>query len=166
VEASFTYDLPYREGLRLDQVFDLPVNSVVMVLPEGDLAVSGSQLSAGERLETQEGPALSYLAGPLDRGEPLAFAVIPRPPDSSATRPTERSNGLAVGIAALAVAGAASYWLWRPPAPGPVPAHLRSQVEAIAALDQDYEAGLIAETPYRKKRSALKQRLSDRLSGN
>jgi hypothetical protein len=166
VEASFTFDLPFSEGLQLEQVFDLPVNSAVMVLPEGDLALNGAQLSAGEKLETEVGPALSYLAGPLNSGEPLAFEIVSRSSGVSATRPVERSSGLAVGIAGLAAAGAAAYWMWRPPAPGPVPAHVRSQVEAIAALDRDYEAGLIAETQYRKKRSTLKRRLSDRLSSN
>jgi hypothetical protein len=71
-----------------------------------------------------------------------------------------------VGIAALAAAGVTAYWMWHSPAPGPVPMQVRSQVEAIAALDRAYEAGLIEETQYRKKRSSLKRRLSDQLSGH
>jgi hypothetical protein len=71
-----------------------------------------------------------------------------------------------VGIAALAAAGVATYWMWRPPAPGPAPAQLRSQLQAIAALDRDYEAGLVAENQYRKKRRSLKRQLNDQLSGN
>jgi hypothetical protein len=166
VEVSFTYELPYSAGVQLEQMFDLPVNSAVIVLPEGDLALSGAQLSAGETLETQMGPALSYVAGFLNPGEPLAFAVVPRPSEVSRTRPAERSSGLAVGIAALVAAGAASYWMWRSPAPGPVPERVRAQVEAIAQLDRDYQVGLVAEAEYRNKRSTLKRRLSDRLSGN
>jgi hypothetical protein len=166
VEASFTYDLPYSQGLQFEQVFDVSVNSAVMVLPEGDLALQGAQLSAGETLDTQMGPALSYTAGPLDRGQPLAFTIVPRPSDVSAAQPVERSSGLAVGIAALAAAGVATYWMWRPPAPGPAPAQLRSQLQAIAALDRDYEAGLVAENQYRKKRRSLKRQLNDQLSGN
>jgi hypothetical protein len=71
-----------------------------------------------------------------------------------------------VGIAALAAAGVAAYWMWRPPAPGPAPSQLRSQLQAIAALDRDYEAGVVAENQYRKKRRSLKRQLSDQLSGN
>jgi hypothetical protein len=164
IEASFTYDLPYSDGLSLEQVFDIPVNAAVVVLPEGDLALRGAQLSAEEMLETQMGPALSYTAGPLRPGETLAFAIVPQASVSPATQRTQPSNGLVVGIASLAVAGMAVYWMWRPPAPGSVPSELRAEVEAIAALDRDYEAGAVEEGRYRQRRKALKQRLSARLS--
>lgn len=163
VEASFTYDLPYSEGLRLEQRFDVPVNSAVMVLPEGELALQGTQLSAEGTLDTQMGSAFSYTAGRLDRGEPLAFAIVPRAGGGSATQPAGRSNGLVVGVVALAATSVAVYWMWRAPASGPIPAQFRARVEAIAALDQDYEAGLVAENQYRQKRAALKRQLSDQL---
>jgi hypothetical protein len=140
------------------------VKAAVVVLPEGDLALRGAQLSTEEILETQMGPALSYTAGPLMPGEPLAFAIVARESASSTTQRTRPSNGLVVGFASLAVAGMAVYWMWRPPAPGPVSSELRPQVEAIAALDRDYEAGVVEEDWYRKKRKALKQRLSAHLS--
>jgi hypothetical protein len=165
VEASFTYDLPYSRGLGLRQTFDVPVNAAVLVLPEGDLALKGDQLSPEEKLDTEMGTAFSYRAGPLDGGEPLGFAVVPRALNGSATKPAERTDGLAVGIAALAAAGAAVYWMWRSPAPGPVPSQFRSQAEAIAALDRDYEAGLIPQNKYRQRRTSLKRRLRDQLSG-
>jgi hypothetical protein len=38
-------------------------------------------------------------------------------------------------------------------------------VAAIAALDQDYEAGLIPEKQYLQKRTSLKRRLSSQLPG-
>jgi hypothetical protein len=159
VEASFTYDLQYDVGLPLEQVFDVPVNAAVVVLPEGDLALQGTQLSAEEMLDTQMGPALSYVAGPLSRGEPLAFAVVPGASPSAAAQPVERPHGLVVGIVALAAAGMALYWMWRSPVPGPMPNQVRAQVEAIAALDRDYEAGLVAENQYHRKRTALARRL-------
>jgi hypothetical protein len=165
VEASFTYELQYRDDLPLEQAFDVPVNAAVVVLPGGDLALRGTQLSAEETLETQMGPALSYMVGPLSRGEPLAFAVVPRAPASSAAQPIERSDGLAVGIAALAAAGVFVYWMWRSPAPGPVPTQVRSQVEAIATLDREYEAGLVTTKPYRQERAALKRQVSEQLPG-
>jgi hypothetical protein len=57
------------------------------------------------------------------------------------------------------------YWMWRSPTPPPMPRQARSQVEAIAALDRDYEAGLVPEKQYRRQRASLKRRLSDQLSG-
>jgi hypothetical protein len=165
VEASFTYDLPYGEGLELKQAFDVPVQSAVLVLPEGGLALRGVQLSREEALDTQMGPAYSYTAGPLSAGEPLGFAVVPRASQVTTAPTAEGYSGLAVGLAALAAAGAAAYWMWRSPAPGPIPAHVQSQVAAIAALDQDYEAGLIPEKRYLQRRTSLKRQLSNQLSG-
>jgi hypothetical protein len=141
------------------------VNAAVVVLPEENVALQGAQLSAEEMLDTQMGRALSYTAGPLGAGEPLAFTIVTRASASPGTPSTQSSNGLTAGIASLAVAGLAVFWIWRSPDPGPMPTQLRAQVEAIAALDQDYEAGLVGEDQYRQKREALKQQLSARLLG-
>jgi hypothetical protein len=151
VEASFTYEMAYSEGLELEQVFNVPVNAAVLVLPGEDLALKGAQLSPEDLLDTQMGSA-------------LVFAVVPRAAGGSAVQPIERSRELILGIAALAAAAVTVSWLWRSPAPPPMPPQVRPQVEAIAALDRDYEAGLIAEKQYRQKRTSLKRRLSDQLS--
>jgi hypothetical protein len=163
VEASFTYDLPYSsERLQVEQAFDVPVRSVVLVLPGGNLGLEGPGLSSEGTLETQMGPAVSYTAGPLDAGDPLSFSVVPRESTASAAR-SESSNGLTVGIIALAMAGGAVYWLWRSPLPGAVPPAVRSGVEAIAALDREFEEGRVPREVYRKKRRALKRRLRQSL---
>lgn len=164
VEASFTYDVPYSsEGLGVEQAFDVPVSSVVLVLPGGRLGLEGSGLSSEGTLETQMGPAVSYTAGPLNAGDPLSFTVVPREPAAAGTR-QEASNGLTVGIVALAMAGGAVYWLWRSPLPGAAPPEARSQVEAIATLDRDFEEGHVPQEAYRKKRRDLKRRLRESLS--
>lgn len=165
VETSFTYDVPYSsdERLRVEQAFDVPVRSVVLVLPGGDLGLEGAGLSSEGTLETQMGPAVSYTAGPLDANDPLSFTVVSREARTSPTR-SESSNGLTVGIIALAMAGGAVYWLWRAPLSGAVPPEARSEVEAIAALDRNFEEGHVPREAYRKKRRALKRRLRESLS--
>jgi hypothetical protein len=165
LEASFTYSLGYSEGRELAHAFDVPVDGVVLVLPEGDLALNGDQLSPEESLDTQMGQAFSYTAGPFGRGEPLTFAVVPRAVAGSAAQPDERPTGLVLGIVALAAAGVAVYWMWGVPAPQPMPPQVRLQIETIAALDRDYEAGRIPEKQYREERTSLKRHLSDLLSG-
>jgi len=163
VETSFTYDLSYSsERMQVEQAFDVPVRSVVLVLPGGSLGLEGAGLSSEGTLETQMGPAVSYTAGPLDAGDSLSFTVVPREATTSETR-GESSNGLAIGIVALAMAGGAVYWLWRSPRQGSVPAEARSQIETIAALDRDFEEGRIPREAYRKKRRALKRRLRESL---
>jgi hypothetical protein len=164
VETSFTYDVPYSsERLRVEQTFDVPVRSVVLVLPGGDLGLEGTGLSSEGTLETQMGPAVSYTAGPLDAGEPLSLTVVPRQATALGTRRAS-SNGLPVGIIALALASGAVFWLWRSAPPGMIPPEARSKVGAIAALDRDFEEGRIPREAYRKKRQALKRRLRESLS--
>ena len=166
VEASYSFNVPYRESIALEQSFDLPVDAIVLVLMEGDLLLEGAGLSQEEQLETQMGPAASYAAGPLASGEPLAFSVVSRPAGAPSTsEQSVASNGLALGLAAVAAAGAAVYAMWRPRSPGPVPQELRSQVQAIADLDREFEAGLLPEAQYRQRRASLKDKVVEQLGG-
>lgn len=165
VEVLLDYDLPYREGLRVERTFDVPVASVVLVLPDEGMALEGAGLTPEGTMDTQMGPALSYIAGPLAVGEPLAFTLVARsqvvapsaPAGSSPARNTARE--ISVGLVALAAAMVAVYLLWRSPPPGALPARARPLVEAIAALDADFEAGQVAEKSYRNKRKTLKRQL-------
>lgn len=168
VETSFTYELPFREGMEIEQAFDVPVRSAVLVLPEGDWALEGPDISSQGTLDTQMGAAQSYTAGPLSRGQPLAFAIVPR-----TGRTTTRSGGssagsldnVVLGVAALVAAGVAAAAMWRSPSPGPVPVQVQAEIEAIAALDRDFEKGRLPEQAYREQRRSLKQQVHRRLSG-
>nr|HID13318.1 hypothetical protein [Anaerolineae bacterium] len=165
VQVLFSYELPYREGLQVERVLDLPVASVVLVLTEGGGALEGEGLTPAGTLDTQMGPALSYTAGPLAAGEALAFTLVGQPhavaPSAPAGLAPVRNTAREAGIGLLALAGAlvAVYLLWRSPAPGPLPPRARPLVESIAALDEDFEAGRVSERIYRQKRRSLKQRL-------
>jgi hypothetical protein len=169
-EVLFNYDLPYREGLHVERAFDVPVASVVLVLPDEGMVLEGTGLTAEGTMDTQMGPALSYTAGPLAAGEPLAFTLVAGPPpvpfapagEGSSTRNTALET--AVGLVGLAVAVVAIYLLWRPSSPGPLPARARPLVEAIAALDAGFEAGQVVEGAYRRKRKALQRQLRGLLS--
>jgi hypothetical protein len=164
-EVLFNYDLPYREGLRVTRTFDVPVASVVLVLPDEGMVLEGTGLTSEGTMDTQMGPALSYTAGPLAAGEPLAFTLVAGPPPVPLAPvggglPTRNAAlETSVGLVGLAAAVVAIYLLWRPSSPGPLPARARPLVEAIAALDADFEAGQVVEGAYRRKRKALKQQL-------
>jgi hypothetical protein len=164
-EVLFSYELPYREGLRVERAVDVPVHSVVLVLPEEGLALEGEGIISAGTLDTEMGPAQSYTAGPLAAEESLVFTLVAAPQPAlvapvgggSSTRNAARET--AVGLVGLAVALVAVYLLWRSPATGPLPARARPLVEAIAALDADFEAGPMTEQTYRRKRRSLKRRL-------
>ena len=139
--------------------------SVVLVLPGEGMVLEGAGLTAEGAMDTQMGPALSYTAGPLAAGEPLAFTLVAGPPpvpfapagEGSSTRNSALET--AVGLVGLAAAVVAIYLLWRPSSPGPLPARARPLVEAIAALDAGFEAGQVVERTYRRKRKTLNQQL-------
>ena len=168
-EVLFRYELPYEEGLEVERTFAFPVASVVIIMPEGELALEGPGLTPVGTVDTQMGPAFSYTAGPLAAGETLAFTLVPAPPppamEPSAHPPAGaapvRNAGreVAVGLVALAAAVVGVYFLWRPEPPGEIPPRVRPLVERIAALDERFEAGEMEEKSYREEREKLKRRI-------
>ncbi|MDY7077718.1 MAG: hypothetical protein SXV54_12425 [Chloroflexota bacterium] len=171
VETLFSYELAYREGMQVERTFEAPVASVALVLSGEGVALEGDGISLGETMDTQMGPAVSYTAGPLAAGETIAFTLVTRPevtqptapPGASLARNTARETS--VGLVALAAAVVAAYLIWRPPAPGTLPAQARPLVETIAVLDADFEAGQMREEAYRQKRQSLKRQLRALLGG-
>jgi hypothetical protein len=151
-EVFFSYELPYQEGMSVERVFYIPVASAALVIPDEGVALEGAGLTPEGRIDTDVGPALSYAAGPLAAGETLTFNV-------GQAAGEQRGGGaeeIGIGVAVLAVAVVAAYSLWRSPTSRPPPAQARPLVEAVATLDADFEAGLLAEETYRQEREKLK----------
>lgn len=168
VETSFTYEIPFREGVEIEQSFDVPVRAAVLVLPEGDWALEGPEISSQGTLDTQMGAALSYTTGPLGAGQPLAFTIAPRTAATGAGSDGAQagsSGNVVLGIAVLVAAGVAVILMWRSPSPGPVPAEVKDQIHAIASLDREFEKGRLPEQSYRERRKSLKEQVRRALSG-
>lgn len=175
-EVFYHYELPYRQTVRIRRVFEVPVVSIVLLLSGEGMMLQGEGMAPAGALETEEGLALSYEAGPLAAGEPLAFTL------TSATRsapvaPSGISPGrdvaseVIIGLVALCVAVIAVYLLWRPATstavyPALPPTQVRPLIESISALDVDFEAGRLTEGAYRRERMALKQRVRALLEGS
>ena len=164
VEVFFHYDLPSRGRLRVERVFDVPVESLVLVVPEDGVSLDGEDIISAGTLDTGMGAALSYTAGPLAAGEPLIFTVVARPQPSAASKtdgvPSRNARAeTALGLLVLAVAVVATYLLLRSPVPGPPPPRARPLVAAIAALDARFAAGDVSEIAYRQRRGSLLARL-------
>ena len=171
VEALFSYELPYQEGMRVERGFDVDVTSVVLLLAEEGMALQGDDLISAGTLTTQMGPAVSYTTGQLVAGTPLVFTVVtghqagvgpPAGPvatagGSSPVRSVARETS--VGLVALAVAVVVVYLLWTAPSTPPLPEPARPLVESIVALDADFEAGQVSENDYRRQRRSLEQQL-------
>ena len=173
IDVDFSYDLPYREGLRVERRFGAPVSQAALIINSETVGLAGEGLTPGGMMNTQMGPSASYSVGPLAEGEPLAFTFVPqtqRPaPAPAATgpagpRPRNPAQETGLGIVALALGGLASYLLWRstPAAPLP-PAWARPLIAEIVALDTDFAAGKIEAAAYRQQRAALKEHLRAQL---
>ena len=163
IEVSFSYELPYREGQTIERAFEAPVRSLALVVNSDSLGLEGEGLVATGAMDTQMGPAISYGAGPLAAGEPLAFTLVPVNQEGQVTtqqpRQRDATGELGIGLMALAVAGIAIYALWQPPAAPPMPADARPLVAEIAALDTRFADGEVTESAYRQQRETLKRRL-------
>ena len=174
LEVSYSYELPYEPNMQVEQNFGVTIQSIVMVVPGGSLVLEGDGITPQGTIDTQMGASLSYAAGPLAADEPLAFSVALAPEGmlesegsggQGSMPPTAPSSGsgIMMGIVALAAAAVLIYLMWQTPNPGTMPAQVRSQVEAIATLDTDFEAGRIDEKAYHQKREALKQQVREKM---
>jgi hypothetical protein len=169
IDVLFSYDFPGRERVHVERVLDVPVTSVVLLIPEGDIALEEGGLVPAGRLDTDMGPSLSYTAGPLAAGEALAFALVAGPGSLPAApggvAPVRNAAAeMAVGLAALAAGVVTSYLVLRSPVPGAPPAQAQPLVDSIAALDARFEAGELAEAAYHQQRASLKAELCSLLA--
>jgi hypothetical protein len=156
-EVFFSYEMPYRDGLSVTRVFGVPVDSaVLLVSEEGGVALTGEGVALAESLNTPMGVALSYTAGSLAAGQPLAFSLVDQ---ETAARAGGAWGNVVVGLFVLAAAAGGAFWLWRLPASPALPAEADVLVDAIAALDADFEAARVAEDAYRREREALKRQI-------
>jgi hypothetical protein len=167
-EVFFRYDLPFVEGRLITRAIDVPVASVALIVLGSDVALGGADISQPRALDTAVGPALSYTVGPLAAGEPLEFSLVAggagSVPGPSESVPTGIARlEVPLGLVALAAGIMVAALLWRSPVPGAVPASVRPLVEAIAALDVEFEAGGLPEERYRAQRDSLKQQIRARL---
>lgn len=108
----FSYDLQYREGLLIARSAPVPVASVVILAAEGGLGVEGAGVEPAGVLETEQGPALSYTAGPLAAGEMLSLVLF-SPPSCRPSRPLLPVLASLPGMRAKRQPSVWVYWQWR-----------------------------------------------------
>ena len=140
VEADFSYDLPYQDGLVLTRSLGVPIQSVVIIVSGSDVGVEGDGIVFNGLMDTQMGTAASYTAGPLAAGVPLTLRMVPQEATVAQTvsdgslatsTPRERNAGLEAGLGALALAvgGIAAYRVWSAASPlPPVPESAEAMV--------------------------------------
>ncbi len=173
-QVVFTYELPFDRKLVFGHLVNLPVNAVVVLVPEDSLMVKGDTLQdAGTR--TSEGFTYrTYNGSELKGGAQLLMEIRQRSTFSKPMLSSSSSSGLVLGMLVMALTLiAAGVWFYQRNRKPELEAVQKQQkkdsavedtqdslMDAILALDDQYKAGKIPEGAYRARRTELKERLS------
>ena len=147
--VQITYQLPADADASLDRGLTYPVNSIVLLAQTGDLKPAADQLIEQSPTLLQGQTYQVFAGGPLSTGQSLTFRLT----RSGTTIDAKLIGGIAILIAGAGVIG---YGFWRMRAPKAPPVEREALLDQIAALDDAFDAGQIAESEYRKQREALK----------
>ena len=181
LEVFFVYDLPYSRKVELSRTMKLPTDAVIVLAPAGSIHVKSSQLQdLGER--SNQGVAYQmYSGGSFDPGQSLQMTITGKPTSNLPSLMAGSNTSLIIGAAALGLTLlVAVIWLSRRKQlvaaeedSGVISSEPISTIEddpdtimdAILALDDQFQEGRLPEEAYLKRRSELKARLRQ-LMGN
>jgi hypothetical protein len=179
-EVLFAYEMPYDRKLELEQVMSMPVDAVVLLVPEGEIKIKSDNLQDSGSRDVQGTPYHTYSGSNLAAGDTLRITLTGRPssgsPGLAASSKTNLLIGMSVFGVALIVAGG---WLYRRtrlsrtlteeeallPADSAASDNPEYLMDAIIALDDLYRSGQLPEDAYQMRRAELKARLKELLKG-
>lgn len=178
-QVFFSVDIPYDGRLDFKQQFSMPVDAILVMLPEGQVRLNSPYLQAGAPRDVQ---GLQYAVFNGDGIQPTQTLEITLSRNWGAAFST--SAGIILGVAVLGAALLiAGLWMYRrdqqeasradaladaahEPEESAEDANLNTPedlMDAILALDDLYAAGQIPEAAYTARRARLKARLMERL---
>jgi hypothetical protein len=166
----FVYDLPYQgDTFTLEREAPYAVENVNILSADVGPQLSGGQLLPLGTRQAGGQNYQSYAATPLEKGARLVIDIggLSHLRAATAELPAPAAQGtlrwLALGLAVLALVAAGAYpRLRQRPAGGEVgevEAGRRKLLQAIADLDDAYQAGELAESGYRSQREQRKAEL-------
>lgn len=155
-EIGFSYTVPSRGGrTTVVRTLDYPTDLVEVFGDPAARLTAAAPLAAQAPVTTEQGTYSRFSARSLAPGTSISLALSGLPAPRSASR------RLLVAAFAGVTAAALVYPFIRRSGrqSGRQPRRRENLVKAIAALDDLYEAGGIAEAEYRRQRAYYKQRL-------
>jgi len=167
MQEVFGYILP-AEGktVKISHSFPLPVDSAVLMAPEGEVNIRGDLLQDnGVQRDEQGNNYHIYITPPIKQGESLQFSLSRA--KKGLKMPTGARRNLALGLVALGLALiVAAVVLTRrnrlaavEEAPSAEYEDPEMLMDAILALDDLYKQGKLDEEAYHKRRAELKAHL-------
>ena len=159
-----SYQLPYRDGLTIAHPLAYDTNNITAIIPEVGVDLSGDNWTAQGTESLPGGTYASYTHPPLTAGEALTLMLDGRPSlitdaagNTIATR--NQTNELIIGSIGLLIAiVGATYTIrtWQNPA---LPNDRHALLQALAQLDDAYEAHQITPHQYQRQREQIKAKL-------
>jgi mono/diheme cytochrome c family protein len=176
-QVMFAYDLPYERKLDLSKPHALPVNAVILLMPDMGIQIKSDQLDdtgprdiqgeifqvyTGDRIEADQ-PLVLSLSGSITGNEPSVIG-------------TGSQTSLVIGLVAFGITLVFSgIWLFRrnrtmwneePDMEPEIAGNgtVEHLADAIIALDDLYASGDLPEEAYRQRRAELKAELKEKLS--
>ena len=178
-QVVISFDLPYKRRADLIQPIDLTTNAAVVLIPEDGLMVKSEQLEDAGVRDVQGMSYHMYNASRLEPGTSLSIRISGKPGGRGLIAGT--STNLLIGTLAFGlVLVGAGVWLFarnrslrgEEIEPDQTMESLpisdagqdaETLLDAILALDDQYQAGELPEEAYRQRRAALKAMLKDKL---
>lgn len=173
-QLVFAFDLPYSNNFEFAQPFSLNVSAVTFLVSEGVRAEGQNLMDGGvQEMADGGGKFQLYSAGSFKSGESLSLMISGKAQQgAAATIPAGGSTrSLAIGLSTLGLAVLLSgLWLYmRRQSRVPDDESLNQEdietgsrdeiLDAILAVDDQYNAGNISEEAYKQRRSELKEKI-------
>ncbi len=176
-QVMYAYDIAFDRSLDLEQQFELPINSVIFLMPEMGIRVRSDQLEDQGAREIQGEQFRVFSGGWMAAGTNLSVSLTGNLLDGSPAGAAEiqADTSLLVGATALIGAvGLTGLWMYRqsgrfsnrrnePADETPPDEGKENLLDAIIALDALYTSGELPEEAYRLRRAELKARLAEKL---
>ncbi|NJM39547.1 MAG: heme biosynthesis protein HemY [Anaerolineae bacterium] len=168
-QMTVIYDIPYRDSKRITRQFDYPVSTWNVLLTE--MKTPGTPLTVTGLLNkgvqnTPNGNFILFAAEkPVPANAPLSFDISGQPravPQVGADR-----TSIGFGLFALALAIGASYLVFtrvnkfRAAQTQPIKKQREQLLQALAALDGDFNDGKLKDEYYQRRRGELKDELRE-----
>lgn len=168
-QASFTYQVPYRDPngiLEFDLTMPYPTEEFTLLAPPEGARITSPHLKAGETIKLFQAPDSEYTSATtssLPARSRLSFTATNLPVNVHFFRPDNPWLWCASGILLVSLLAIALLLARRQASSEGTlytPAAERSElVQSLAALDEEYERGVLDEQAYRRERELRRQRL-------
>ncbi len=162
-----SYELPYEDGLRLGHPLAYPTSAATAIMPDVGVDLSGEGWQSGGAQALPSGTYLTYVNNSLTEGDALSLELDGRArqlidTQGNALLVRNDNQEMIIGLIAFGLALVAGVFLvrhWQGTTAVAGYTEKEELLQAIADLDNEFEAGEIDQDEYTQERQQLKEEL-------